>query len=137
MWVRDMSGDSSKLTVGRAVDWGFAATVGAKLARPGPATTDYTRRQVVEQLSSAALRAEMPVREVTGLNEGGEVADARIVDRAEWIRAASQSMRTMTGGQRERRQAALHHRPRHRRADGCGAGVHLVGHPRPVRPVRR
>ena len=88
----------TKVTVGRAVDWGFAATVGAKLARPGPAATDYTRRQVIEQLSHAALRAEMPVREVTGLNEGGEVADARIVDRAEWIRAASQSMRVMTGG---------------------------------------
>ncbi len=93
-----MSRGSTKLTVGRAVDWGFAATVGAKLARPGPATTDYTRRQVIEQLSSAALRAEMPVREVTGLNEGGEVSEARILDRPEWIRAASQSMRTMTGG---------------------------------------
>ncbi len=88
----------TKLTVGRTVDWGFAASVGAKLARPGPAATDYTRRQVIEQLSSAALRAEMPVREVTGLNEGGEVSDARIVDRTEWIRAASRSMRTMTGG---------------------------------------
>ena len=97
MWVQHMS-PSSKLNVGRAVDWGFAATVGAKLARPGPAATDYTRRQVIEQLSSAALRAEMPVREVTGLNEGAEVSEARIVDRTEWIRAASQSMRVMTGG---------------------------------------
>ena len=41
---------SAKVTVGRAVDWGFAATVGAKLARPGPAATEYTRRQVIEQL---------------------------------------------------------------------------------------
>jgi coenzyme F420 biosynthesis associated uncharacterized protein len=97
MRVRHMS-KSTKVTVGRAVDWGFAATVGAKLARPGPAATDYTRHQVIEQLASAALRAEVPVREVTGLNEGGEIADARIVDRAEWIRAASQSMRAMTGG---------------------------------------
>ncbi len=89
---------SAKLTVGKAVDWGFAATVGAKLARPGPASTEYTRRQVIEQLSSAALRAEMPVREVTGLNEGGDVSDARIVDRSQWIRAATHSMRAMTGG---------------------------------------
>src|ERR1700750_400089 len=64
---RGMSG--AKINVGRAVDWGFAATVGAKLVRPGPAATDYTRRQVIDQLASAALRAEMPVREVTGLNE--------------------------------------------------------------------
>jgi coenzyme F420 biosynthesis associated uncharacterized protein len=93
-----MSPKSNKVTVGRAVDWGFAATVGAKLARPGPAATDYTRRQVIEQLASASLRAEMPVREVTGLNEGAEVPEARIVDRPEWIKAASQSMRVMTTG---------------------------------------
>jgi coenzyme F420 biosynthesis associated uncharacterized protein len=96
--MQHMSPSSSKLTVGRAVDWQFAATVGAKLVRPGPAATEYTRRQVMDQLSSAALRAEMPVREVTGLNEGGEVSDARVMDRTEWIRAATQSMRVMTGG---------------------------------------
>lgn len=88
----------SGLTVGRAVDWQFAATVGAKLVRPGPAATDYTRRQVMDQLTEAARSAELPVREVTGLNEGGEIPEARIVDRVEWIRAATQSMRVMTSG---------------------------------------
>ena len=91
----------SKVTVGRTVDWGFAAAFGAKLARPAPPATDYTRSQAIEQLASSALRAELPVREVTGLNEGGEVADARIIDRPEWIRAASQSMRAMTGGRED------------------------------------
>ena len=94
---------ATKLTVGRAVDWQFAATVGVKLARPGPAATDYTRRQVIEQLADASRSAELPVREVTGLNEGAEVAEARIVDRTEWIRAASASMRVMTGGSDEPR----------------------------------
>jgi coenzyme F420 biosynthesis associated uncharacterized protein len=93
-----MSGSDTKLTVGRAVDWQFAATVGVKLARPGPPATDYTRTQVIEQLASAARSAELPVREVTRLNEGAAVTEARIVDRSEWIRAASQSMRVMTGG---------------------------------------
>jgi coenzyme F420 biosynthesis associated uncharacterized protein len=88
----------SGLTVGRAVDWQFAATVGAKLARPGPAATDYTRKQVIDQLAEAARNAELPVREVTGLIESGEIPEARIVDRVEWIRAATQSMRVMTGG---------------------------------------
>jgi coenzyme F420 biosynthesis associated uncharacterized protein len=88
----------STLTVGRAVDWQFAATVGAKLVRPGPAATDYTRRQVVDQLTEAARNAEIPVREVTGLSEGGEIPEARIVDRVEWIRAATQSMRVMVSG---------------------------------------
>ena len=88
----------SRLTVGRAVDWQFAATVGAKLVRPGPAATDYTRRQVIDQLAEASRNAELPVREVTRLNEGGEIPEARVVDRVEWIRAATQSMRVMTGG---------------------------------------
>ena len=93
----------SRLTVGRAVDWKFAATVGAKLARPAPAATDYTRSQVIDQLAESARNAELPVREVTGLIEGGEIPEARIVDRVEWIRAATQSMRVMTGGDRAAR----------------------------------
>ena len=88
----------TKVTVGRAVDWEFAATVGAQLARPGPDPTDYTRRQVIEQLSEASRSAEIPVRDVTGLTEGGEIPDARIVDRPQWVRAATHSMRVMTGG---------------------------------------
>ena len=45
-----MSPDTkSSPSVGRAVDWKFAAAVGEKLVRPGPAASDYTRRQVAEQ----------------------------------------------------------------------------------------
>jgi coenzyme F420 biosynthesis associated uncharacterized protein len=86
------------LTVGRTVDWRFAATVGQWLARPGPPSTDYTRRQVVENLATAAKAAEPPVREVTGLHTDGPVPEARIVDRPGWIKAAAESMRAMTGG---------------------------------------
>ena len=89
---------TGELTVGRAVDWGFAATVGARLARPAPPVSDYTRDQVVDELAAASRRAEPPVREVTGLHTDGPIPDARIVDRPQWIRAASESMRVMTGG---------------------------------------
>jgi coenzyme F420 biosynthesis associated uncharacterized protein len=89
---------SADLAVGRAVDWGFAATVGQFLARPGPPSTDYTRRQVIENLSVAAKAAEPPVRDVTGLHTDTVVPEARIVDRPGWIRAAAESMRVMTGG---------------------------------------
>jgi coenzyme F420 biosynthesis associated uncharacterized protein len=89
---------SPGLTVGSTVDWGFAATVGELLARPGPQSTDYTRRQVVDNLATAAKAAEPPVREVTGLHTNDVVSDARIVDRPGWIRAAAESMRVMTGG---------------------------------------
>lgn len=93
---------SSGLTLGTAVDWRFAATVGQRLARPGPAASDYTRRQVIEELTIAALKAEPPVRDVTGLSTGsvakGDVPAARIVDRPQWISAAAESMRVMTNG---------------------------------------
>jgi coenzyme F420 biosynthesis associated uncharacterized protein len=86
-------------TVGRAVDWGFAASVGAKLVRPAPPASDYTRRQAMEQLAESSRSAELPVRDVTGLNEDAAIADARIIDRGEWVRAAAESMRLMTGGE--------------------------------------
>ena len=89
---------ASQLTVGRAVDWTFAGTVGARLARPGPPATDYTRQQAVDVLSEAARAAEGPVRDVTGLSSDAPVPEASIVDREQWIRAASESMRVMTGG---------------------------------------
>jgi coenzyme F420 biosynthesis associated uncharacterized protein len=97
VWVRNVT-SSPELTVGRTVDWRFAATVGEWLARPGPPSTDYTRHQVVDNLATAAKAAEPPVREVTGLHTNGAVPDARIVDRPGWIRAAAESMRVMTGG---------------------------------------
>ena len=97
VWMRSVTA-STDLTVGRTVDWGFAATVGQRLARPGPPSTDYTRRQVVDNLATAAKAAEPPVRDVTGLQTDGVVPEARIVDRSGWIRAAAESMRAMTGG---------------------------------------
>jgi coenzyme F420 biosynthesis associated uncharacterized protein len=97
VWMHSVTA-STDLTVGRTVDWGFAATVGQRLARPGPPSTDYTRRQVVDNLASAAKAAEPPVRDVTGLQTDGVVPEARIVDRSGWIRAAAESMRAMTGG---------------------------------------
>ncbi|ORB32089.1 zinc-dependent metalloprotease [Mycolicibacterium parafortuitum] len=88
----------SGFSVGNAVDWDLAATVGGKLARQEPKTTDYTRTQAIDQLAESARASEVPVREVTGLIEGGEIPEARIVNRPDWIRAAAQSMRAMTGG---------------------------------------
>ncbi|MEB3034732.1 zinc-dependent metalloprotease [[Mycobacterium] nativiensis] len=88
----------SDLDVGRAVDWGFAATVGGWLARPAPPMTDYTRGQVVDDLYRCARAAEPLVREVTGLGADGPVPEAKVVDRSQWIAAAAESMRVMTGG---------------------------------------
>ncbi|WP_293219301.1 zinc-dependent metalloprotease [Mycolicibacterium sp.] len=85
-------------SIGKAVDWKFAGTVGARLLRPGPPATDYTRRQAIDQLAESSRIAEGPVRDVTGLFTDRPVPEARIVNREQWIRAASDSMRVMTGG---------------------------------------
>jgi coenzyme F420 biosynthesis associated uncharacterized protein len=92
------STERQPITVGRVVDWDFAATTGVRLARPGPVSTAYTRRQIVGELAEASRRAEIPVRDVTRLVAGAAVPDALIVDRAHWIRLAADSMRVMTGG---------------------------------------
>lgn len=92
------SAGAHELSLGRAVDWGFAATVGARFARPAPPTTEYTRQQAITELRQAACRAETPVREVTGLADGLAVPEARVVDRPAWIAAAAESMRVMAGG---------------------------------------
>ncbi len=83
---------------GGHVDWQVAGAVGGRLVRPGPATTDYTRRQVIGDLASSTRRAEGPVREVTGLSIGGPAPDARVVDRRQWVTAAAESLRVMAGG---------------------------------------
>ena len=91
--------ESTELSIGGAVDWRFAATVGSRLVRPSPPTTEYTRRRVIDDLTSSARAAEPLVRTVTGLGAGGVVVpDARVVDRRQWIAAAVDSMRVMTGG---------------------------------------
>lgn len=85
-------------SIGATIDWGLAATVGKKLSRPGPKMTAYTREAARVELADAAVRAEGPVREVTGLADGLAVPAAQVLDRVEWIDAAGQSMASMLSG---------------------------------------
>lgn len=103
--------DGDSATLGGAVDWGLAAKTGIKLARSGPAMSRYTAETAAAELADASKRAELPVREVTGLADGLPVPAADVLDRAGWIRAASQSMAQLTG------------------ADPEGNGHFLVGKP--------
>ena len=80
-----------------AVDWRLAARTGARLAPAGPATSRYTADAIVTDLASASIRAEGPVRDVTGLADGLPIPAAQVVDRAGWIRAAARSMAQLTG----------------------------------------
>ncbi|GAD84683.1 hydrolase [Nocardia asteroides NBRC 15531] len=82
---------------GGAVDWRLAARTGAVLAPAGPRTSRQVAEQVVAELATASVRAEGPVREVSGLLDDRPVPAARIVDRPGWIAAAADSMAVLTG----------------------------------------
>lgn len=97
--------------LGGAVDWELAARTGVRLARPGPRSTLDAAQQVVEDLAAVSVRAEGPVREVTGLADGQPVPQARIVDRGGWIRAAAGSMSNLTGDEDDARSGLLGGRP--------------------------
>nr|WP_245551774.1 zinc-dependent metalloprotease [Gordonia hirsuta] len=83
--------------VGANIDWALAASLGRRIARPGPRVTRYTMDYAHAELAEASRRAEAPVREVTGLADGLPVPAARILDRAGWIDAAATSMPAMLG----------------------------------------
>lgn len=80
-----------------AVDWRLAARTGALLAPSGPRTSRQSAEQIVVELAGASVRAEGPVREVSGLLDDRPVPEARIVDRPGWIAAAADSMSVLTG----------------------------------------
>lgn len=103
--------DEASAPLGGAVDWSLAAKAGIKLARGGPAMSRYTAETATSELAEASKRAELPVREVTGLADGLPVPAADVLDRAGWITAASRSMAHLTG------------------ADPDGSGNLIVGKP--------
>ena len=48
---------------------------------------------MIDELASAALKAEPPVRDVTGLVTNGAIPAARVIDRQAWVRAAAESLK--------------------------------------------
>ncbi|TSD50178.1 zinc-dependent metalloprotease [Rhodococcus sp. KBS0724] len=106
-----MAAENDSTTLGGAVDWSLATKAGIKFARGGPAMSRYTAETATAELADASKRAELPVRDVTGLADGLPVPAAEVLDRAGWITAASRSMAHLTG------------------ADPDGNGNLLVGKP--------
>lgn len=106
-----VAAENDSTTLGGAVDWSLATKAGIKLARGGPAMSRYTAETATAELADASKRAELPVRDVTGLADGLPVPAADVLNRAGWITAASRSMAHLTG------------------ADPDGNGNLLVGKP--------
>ena len=72
------------------IDWKLAQATASRLARPGPELGAAQVADVVDELRLAAVRAEDPVREYTGLhatNALGAPSPVLVVDRARWVEA--------------------------------------------------
>jgi len=74
------------------IDWAAAIRAGQKLAPTGPSVTAAEATRVVSDLREFSARAELAVRETTGLGHGLPVDDADVVDRPGWVEATALGM---------------------------------------------
>lgn len=79
-----------------AIDWGAAVRAGQRLAPAGPAVSAAQARQAVQDLQQFSAKAELIVRDTTGLGAGLPVEVAAIVDRQRWIEATARGMAELT-----------------------------------------
>jgi coenzyme F420 biosynthesis associated uncharacterized protein len=78
------------------VDWSAAVRAGQRFAPTGPAVSPAQAAQAVDELREFSRRAELIVRETTGLGVGLPVADADVVDRLRWIASTAEGMALLT-----------------------------------------
>jgi coenzyme F420 biosynthesis associated uncharacterized protein len=74
------------------IDWAAAVRAGQKLAPTGPSVTAGEAAGVVADLRAFSARAELAVRDTTGLGHGLPVDDADVVDRPGWVKATAEGM---------------------------------------------
>jgi coenzyme F420 biosynthesis associated uncharacterized protein len=78
-----------------AIDWEFAASVGGRLAGPGPVLPTAEAAEVVAELREDAAIATGHVRDFTRLTAPYDVAPVLVVDRQRWVKANAQSFRVL------------------------------------------
>jgi coenzyme F420 biosynthesis associated uncharacterized protein len=74
------------------IDWAAAIRAGQRLAPMGPTVTSAEAAEVVSDLRAFSARAELIVRDTTGLGHGLPVDDADVVDRPGWVKATAEGM---------------------------------------------
>lgn len=79
------------------VDWEFAASVGRRLAPPGPRTGRAQIERLVAELRDASEQAVEPVAQTSGLRAPAEAPAPLVVDRGGWIEANTVSLQGMLG----------------------------------------
>jgi len=78
-----------------AIDWEFAASVGGRLAGPGPTLSPEDAAETVAELREDAAIATGHVRAFTHLTAPYDVAPVLVVDRQRWVRANTQSFQML------------------------------------------
>lgn len=78
------------------IDWTTAVRTGQRLAPAGPKVTPAEAATVVADLRELSARAELAVRDTTGLGADLPVADAEVVDRPGWVAATAAGMAELT-----------------------------------------
>lgn len=74
------------------IDWAAAVRAGQKLVPTGPSVTAAQAAAAVADLRRFSRRAELIVRDTTGLGHDLPVADAQVVDRRGWVAATAEGM---------------------------------------------
>lgn len=108
-----------------AIDWAAAVRAGQRLTPSGPHVSPMQARSVVEDLQAFSARAELIVRETTGLGHGLPIELARVVDRPHWIEATAAGMAELTAPLAEKLAGKLGKAPRAKALAGAQLGVIL------------
>lgn len=108
-----------------AIDWAAAVRAGQRLAPTGPDVSPQQAARVVTDLQEFSARAELIVRETTGLGAGLPVETARIVDRPHWIEATAAGMAELTAPLAAKLAGKVGKAPRAKAAAGAQLGLVL------------
>ena len=108
-----------------AIDWGAAVRAGQRLAPAGPVVTRLQAQQAVDDLQQFSARAELIVRDTTGLGASLPVERASVVDRPHWIEATAAGMAELTAPLAARLGEKIGQAPRARAVAGAQIGLVL------------
>ncbi len=108
-----------------AIDWAAAVRAGQRLAPRGPDVTAADAREAVTHLLEFSDRAELIVRDTTGLGAGLPVEVAQVVDRPRWIEATAQGMAELTAPLAARLADKMGSAPRAKAVAGTQIGAVL------------
>src|ERR1700712_180192 len=108
-----------------AIDWAAAVRAGQRLAPTGPNISPDQARAVVEDLQQFSAKAELIVRDTTGLGHGLPVEIAQVVDRPRWIAATAEGMAELTAPLAAQLVEKIGNAPKAKAAAGAQLGLVL------------